>query len=203
MAHHFLAIARKWNCSINLTLSTIAIIFLRKVNEAISHFPPTAETAVSQAESAARNIFRRHMDYLGPQLVKLMLDNEIEMARQEWLDRESGFYNNTRSTEPGLTIFANVDVMPGIIGSAASRNFRIDDDAVAQVGRLHAFHLQTGVYWAAGGGIAIDPDPGPDWKTLSAWPGFSLGYDEVVRIEGNAGEVWQNENYTWDGNLKG
>ncbi|MBI2268398.1 MAG: hypothetical protein HYU80_03055 [Candidatus Blackburnbacteria bacterium] len=68
---------------------------------------------------------------------------------------------------------------------------------------LVALKLPRGVYSMGMGGAQFYQEANADWKQSNRVDKpFALGYNDVVRIEGNANELWQNVNYNWDGTPK-
>ena len=79
--------------------------------------------------------------------------------------------------------------------------YAIPDTQIGEVTPdLAVLRLPRGVYGMGMGGAEFYQEANTDWEqSHRAEKPFALGYNDVVRIEGDANELWQNVNYQWDG----
>lgn len=168
------------------------------------------EVAEKAAEAAAK-MLERHKELLGPGLIEQVVKIEWELARDEALQaREEGRMNDNRSIGLGFTAFITSEAVERLrqYGQendvAYFETYLSTAEAVEETADVYRIRFAEGVYMMGFGGASIYG------KAVLQEPGYwideedpmSIGYSHIIRIEGDAGELWQNWERNPDGSKK-
>lgn len=160
-------------------------------------------TEVAQdAEQRAREFLDRHPDLMAPEIADLIVQREAHLALQEYgKKRLEGHANDNRSKQPGLTAYLTLQGYERVVEICECEGYPIADTQIKKITTdLVALRLPRGVYSTGMGGIQFYQEANTDQSQFrGANKPFGLGYNDVVRVEGDANELWQNVNYQWDG----
>lgn len=161
---------------------------------------------VSQAAGqSARELLARHPNLVAPGVVDLIAQTEAELAAQDYVKRRNeGNANDDYSLKPGLIVYLTPQGCQKVVETCEKAGYAIVPTQFERVNlNLVALQLPRGIYGMGGGGAKFYQETSANWEkyNMGEKP-FSLEYDEVVRIEGSADELWQNADYHWDGTPK-
>lgn len=157
------------------------------------------------AEQRVRELLGRHPSLVASEVVDLIAQRETTLALQEYGNRRlDGHANDNYSQQPGLTAYLTRQGCERVVEMCEREGYAIPDTQIEEVTPdLVALRLPRGVYGMGMGGAQFYQEASADWKQSNkADKPFALGYNDVVRIEGEANELWQNVNYQWDGTRK-
>jgi len=157
------------------------------------------------AEQRARKLLGRHPTLVATEVVDLIAQRETSLALEEYGKRRlEGQANDNYSQQPGLTVYLTHQGSERVVEMCKREGYPITETQIEEViPDLVALKLPRGVYGMGMGGAQFYQEASADWERSNrADKPFALGYDDVVRIEGNANELWQNVNYNWDGTPK-
>lgn len=160
------------------------------------------------AEKMAREIASTQA--LAPSETELLVQKTVSSLLQKFGEKcLKGKPNNERSREIGLTAYLTPEGSKFVIDACKLFGYAIPTAQLKEITpELVALQLPKGVYLIALGGAQFYQEADSDWNrsqrllTIKGQKGFSLSLNNVVRIEGNANELWQNDNYQWDGTPK-
>ena len=174
----------------------------------MERFEPKPELLVGKstevakgAEQRARELLGRHPSLVAKEVVDLIAQRESALALQEYGERRiSGHANDNSSQQPGLTAYLTRQGRERVVEMCEREGYPIADTQIEEVTPdLVALRLPRGVYNMGMGGAQFYQEARADWEqSYKADRPFTLAYNDVVRIEGNANELWQNVNYQWD-----
>lgn len=159
----------------------------------------------SVAEKKVRKLLSGHSDLVSPETVDLIVQREVALALQDYGEKRlRGYANDDYSQQPGLTAYLTPQGRERVVEMCEREGYPIVDAQIEEVTTdLIVLRLPRGIYHMGGGGAQFYQEVNTDWKQLNeANKPFTLGYDDVVRIEGDANELWQNAYYQWDGTPK-
>lgn len=157
------------------------------------------------AEQRARELLGRHPSLVAGEVVDLIAQREASLALQEYGKRRlDGHANDNFSHQPGLTAYLTPQGRKRVVAMCEREGYAVPNTQIEEVTPdLVALRLPRGVYGMGMGGAQFYQEASSDWEQSNrAEKPFALGYDDVVRIEGDANELWQNVNYQWDGTPK-
>jgi hypothetical protein len=156
-----------------------------------------------QAELQARELLSRHPGLIAPEVVEMVAQREMGFAVQRYGEsRFAGRANDNGSKKPGLTAYVTPEARDYVV-----EVFKREGYGVPQIEEvtpeLIAVRLPKGVYGMGLGGAQFFVDESDDnGDKRKAEKPFVLRYKDVVRVEGDADELWQNHDYNWDGTRK-
>lgn len=156
-----------------------------------------------QVENRVRELLGRHADLVGPVLVDLIAQRESQSALQEYGKRRlEGHANDNWSHQPGITVYVTPEAKELMVKVFKREAYPVTEDQIEPVNpNMWAFRFPRGVYSMGMGGCQLYLEAAKDWyKSNKAEKPFVLGYDDILRVEGDSNELWQNWNYQWDGN---
>ena len=157
------------------------------------------------AGQRARELLTRHLGLVAPEVVELIAQREAGLAGQEYVRRRNeGKANDDYSQRPGLIAYLTPQGCQKVVETCKKAGYAIVPTQFERVNRnLVALQLPRGVYSIGGGGAKFYQEASDDWEFSNrAEKPFLLEYDDVIRIEGSADELWQNDTYQWDGTPK-
>jgi len=139
------------------------------------------------------------------EVVELITQREAELTRQEYVRRRiEGKANDDYSQQAGLIAYLTPQGYEKAVEVCEREGYAIAATLIEKINpNLVAIQLPRGVYSIGGGGAKFYQEASDDWKHSNrAEKPFLLEYDDVVRIEGSADELWQNVDYQWNGTPK-
>lgn len=154
------------------------------------------------AAQEARGFLGRHSSLVAPEVVDLIAHREGASALQEYGKRRlDGHANDNFSQKPGLTAYLKPQGREKVAAMCEREGYPIADTQIEEITpHLIAIRLPRGVYGMSMGGAQFYQEADTDWEQSGrAEKPFALDYNDVVRIEGDSNELWQNVNYRWDG----
>jgi len=157
------------------------------------------------AEQKARELLGRHPGLVITKVANLIAQREATLALQEYgKKRLDGYANDDYSQQPGLTAYLTPQSLKRVVKMCEQDGNRITNIQIEEVTiNLIALRLPRGAYVMGGGGAQFYQEANTDWEqSHTADKPFLLDYNDVVRVEGDANELWQNINYQWDGTPK-
>lgn len=153
-----------------------------------------------RAEEEIRSILSKHKDLIPNKTVDLIAQRQAAAALIEYRERRiRGLANDDSSQEPGLTAYLTSQGRDRIVALCLSKGYPIPEKHFQEITQeVVALRLPKGIYEMGGGGCLFHQEADAVNDDNARKP-FSAGYHEIVRIEGDANELWQNVNYTWKG----
>ncbi len=155
-----------------------------------------------QAEDSTRQLLGRHSDLLTPVAIDLIAEREYKSAlEQHARKRYEGRANDNYSYHPGLMLYVTPTTKDLLFTVFKKAEYPVTEDQVIPVtSTMQAIRFPRAIYGMGLGGCQIYLEAAEDWeKSNLAEKPFALGYRDVIRIEGDANELWQNWDYKWDG----
>ncbi|KKR49647.1 MAG: hypothetical protein UT84_C0022G0010 [Candidatus Curtissbacteria bacterium GW2011_GWA1_40_16] len=166
------------------------------------------ESVANDTENRVKELLGRHQDLVAPSVAQQIIEREVSRAVQEYgAKRLEGRANDNYSKAPGVTIYmtneakvaisALFDREPGY--SIPPEQWRSLPNNIWEVS------FPRGIYSMGGGGCQFYQEADDDFdrgRRDRVRRPFTAGYDDIVRVEGKSGELWQNANYNWDGTPK-
>lgn len=161
-----------------------------------------AGEAGQSAIAAAQEFLDRHADLIDHDAAAMIKDREFATAYKDVeTGRQEGRLNDECSEAPGLTLFLTGDAVARLRERAVERTeeapylagYVTAIEPVDPDGTVHSLRLPMGEYAVPSGMGAIQihgivvPERSP-----SLHHPILLGLEEVVRVEGDSGEVWQS-----------
>lgn len=161
---------------------------------------------VQYAEQKVRELLGRHPDLVAPVVVDLIAQKEATLASQEYFKRRvDGYENDDYSQQPGLTAYLTPQGRDEAIKMCEHQGYSIAGAQIEEITpNLIALRFPNGIYNTSGGGANFFLEASGGWGECTNTPDkpFFLDYNDVVRIEGDSNELWQNIDYNWDGTPK-
>lgn len=164
-----------------------------------------AHKVCKRVASEVRELLERHSEFLGPELVRTISHREGIRAGNEYIHKLiEGRGNDNASKNPGVTIYLTDLGKIHLSGLLSREDYQISQDDLEDAGEhLTALRLPKGAYQAGGLGLRFQIEASDNWHDIATAPyPFKLQYEHVVRIEGDSGELWQNDYYSVDGSPK-
>lgn len=166
-----------------------------------------AEKAGETAANAANELLIRHIDLIGPTLIDLIASREFERASEAAkVARAEGRMNDNGSRAPGLTAYftkAGVDALREAAEKEEAAPYLAEYvtsmQPVDPEETVYSLRLPQGMYGMGLGGCQFYGEAAVDGVQLNSEKPFTTPYHVVVRVEGDSGEIWQNQDLTPDG----
>lgn len=157
-----------------------------------------------EAQEAARDLLNRHPGLVDPTIIELIALREGALALANYArNRREGHENDKSSRKPGITIYVTPETRRKVIERCEHGGYPVPSALMEEVTpTMWALRFQTGIYMAVGGGVQFHQETAPNFQYGSYHMGtkpFALDYEEVIRVEGDDNELWQNLDYNWDG----
>ncbi|MDO8269887.1 MAG: hypothetical protein Q7T54_04425 [Candidatus Levybacteria bacterium] len=154
-----------------------------------------------------RETLSRHSGLLGKDLVEMIADNEYSLFIDDALkDRKEGKVNDDRSESIGIIALLTKESVLGIKEASDKLKYPLGEGQLKEDDSFVTLRLDNGLYRYGGGGIRFFTevkDPNQLWsEEQESAPSFKLGSNLIIRVRGDKGELWQNQNYTWEGEPK-
>lgn len=176
---------------------------MEKFNPKPGFLVGTSIEAARKAEQRVRELFGRYPTLVAEEVANLIAQREGIFALKEYVERRiSGRANDNSSQQPGLTAYLTRQGCEIVVEMCKLGGYPIADTQIEEVTPdLVALRLPRGIYNMGRGNAKFYLEAEADWEqSREANKPFALGYNDVVRIEGDAAdEFWQNVNYNGDG----
>src|SRR3989344_2161281 len=172
--------------------------------ESFVGFGKSQEVAI-RAEQSAREFLGKHADLIGQTVIDIVAQRESALALDKYGQRRlEGHANDNWSRKPGITVYVTPDAKEAVVRVFERENYPVTQEQIEAVNpNTWAFRFPRGVYGMGMGGCQLYLEASEDWeKSNKAEKPFVLGYNDIVRVEGDANELWQDVNYQWDGTPK-
>ena len=166
------------------------------------------EAVASQTEGKVREILSRHADLVAEGVVEQIVAREVSRSKEEYAaQRLEGHANDNNSKTPGITIYMTDEAKVAIaelfkreVGySVPQEQWRSLPNNIWEIS------FTSGIYSMGMGGCQFYQEADANFmeggRDKVRRP-FTARYDDIVRVEGKSGELWQNVNYNWDGTPK-
>jgi len=141
-------------------------------------------------------LLQRNRDLIAPSITAQILNREIN----DILRKRS---NDNSSDQPGLTLYTNSNGKAYILRESSANDYPIEEDQFSRGdGAMWTLRLPEGTFLMGMGGCQFYVES-PDFeKTKKGNYPFGMHYEDVIRVEGDSGELWQNNYFNWDGTAK-
>jgi hypothetical protein len=165
-----------------------------------------------RAEYRAKTFLNRHSDLIFQETANLIAQKEYDSALNNYLTRrENGLANDEESEKPGIIIYVSPIEAKNILDYVEKEYGPVKKDQVKVYSeKLSSLRFPKGVFYMVDGGLGggmcqFYREQTTEDTMVSGrmkYP-FAAKQENIVRIEGKAGELWQNPDYRWDGTPKG
>lgn len=166
------------------------------------------EAVASQTEGTVRGLLSRHKDLVAEGIAEQIVAREVSRAKEEYAtQRLEGHANDNFSKTPGVTIYMTDEAKVAISAlfereggyAISAEQWRSLPNDVWEVS------FDKGIYSMGMGGCQFyqeaDANFNEGGRDKVRKP-FTARYNDVIRVEGKSGELWQNVDYNWDGSPK-
>lgn len=166
------------------------------------------EAVASRTQSEVSELLGRHKDLIPEGVATQVVAREVTRAREEYASsRLEGHSNDNFSKTPGITIYMTDEAKVAISAlferesgyTIPAAQWRPLPNGVWEVS------FDRGIYSMGMGGCQFyqeaDANFNEGGRDKVRKP-FTARYDDIVRVEGKSGELWQNVNFNWDGTAK-
>ena len=153
---------------------------------------------VKSAIKKAREFLIPHLGTITPSQLHQIAHDEGALALENYKSkRYEGELFDLQSREPGISLFAPLETVEHIRNYyLLIHDIKLAGKVETQVNeRLWKMDLKNGTYRLVARWVEVKVDA--DWKHQ-----VIVENNQVVRIEGKSGELWQNKSYAWDGTPK-
>ncbi len=163
-----------------------------------------------EAEKTARDFLDRHTGLLSPAVSELIVRREASLALEGYTRRRAeGHENDISSRKPGITIFVTSAGKEYVVQGCERAGYPVRPEQIREVTpTVRALRFQTGIYFKGPAAVQFHQEAAPIFQndqhgTCHAGnKPFAVGDGDLIRVEGDANELWQNSDYTWDGTLR-
>jgi hypothetical protein len=165
-------------------------------------FAHSAQIA-ADARKRVSTMLGRHRGVVSSSDIEKIAGEEAEREARKYIrDRRAGYKNNENNYgSQGLTLYLSSRVKEKLLRAFEGKGYPFmtaDSFSRAEKG-LWSLILPKGVYASGAGTMHIFGEVTPN--DVGQYP-IMLDYAEVVRIEGDGGQLWQNSVMRWDGRPK-
>lgn len=159
--------------------------------------------AGKSAAQAAIQFLDRHRGVLSSEQIRIIVRREKEIAEERYLEsRGASRVNENFSRNPGMTLFVTTEGKNRAIVLCRDHDYPVSADQISSAPNgIWVLKFPKGIYIMSRGGAQFYQEGNMRNLDRSKKP-FVLDYDDVLRVEGDSGELWQNRDYDWDGRPK-
>lgn len=158
-----------------------------------------------QEGDLVKSLLLRHTDLLTMDQIHTIVTRESGAFVEKYLQRRmSGMENEDVSREPGMVVVLTTAGKELAMANCERYGYPIPEDQIMS-GKNGTWIIEfpKGIYSMGGGGCQFYQEVTQyEHQSRQFHKPFLLGYDMVVRVESDAGDLWQNSQYDWDGNPK-
>lgn len=158
-------------------------------------------------ETEIQELLSRHSDLITDNIANQIAMREAKRAREEYLkSRLEGHANDNISKAPGITIYVTDEAKAVLTSKFEQALYPVPKQAWKPIANgVWEISFAKGIYQMGFGGCQFYQEADDDYfkgGSGNARLPFVARYDDVIRVEGDSGELWQNVNYSWDGTPK-
>ena len=143
-----------------------------------------------------RDLSDRYPKLIPDEIATELIGRESNRATLDYQDRRKvGLENDLCSEAPGLTLLVTPSGKDSILKQCNERAYPVPFDQIIAENHGWTFVFPRGVYMTGHGNIRFFQEAKPD--TTVCEKSFDLNPEQIIRIVGYAGELWQNPAYDW------
>ena len=148
-----------------------------------------------------RELLDRYPELIPDETARELMGRESNRVTLEYHGRrKAGLENDPCSQAPGLTVLVTPSGKDSILKQCGECAYPVPFGQIIAETNGWNFVFPRGVYVIGNGNIRFFQEAKPD--TTACEKSFDLNPEQIIRIVGRVGELWQNPGYDWQTNEK-
>ena len=143
-----------------------------------------------------RELLDRYPELIVDKTAKELIGRESQRVTLDYqARRKAGLENDQHSEAPGLSVLVTPSGKNSILEQCDECGYPVPFDQIAAEASGWLFIFPRGIYVTGNGSIRFFQEAKSDMTVCEK--SFNLNPEQIIRIVGRLGELWQNPEYDW------